>query len=75
MKARKMLGHTSHTFLALVTSLGLVRAGLLGAGSGEGSCAAPPFRALYVKWTGGCPGFAPCCTEYGYCRPLVSDRK
>ena len=48
-------------------------AGLLGAGQGEGSCAAPPFRAPYVKWSGGCPGFAPCCTEYGYCRPLVSD--
>lgn len=48
-------------------------AGLLGAGQGEGSCAAPPFRAPYVKWSGGCPGFAPCCTEYGYCRPLVSE--
>ena len=47
-------------------------AGLLGAGEGEGSCAAPPFRAHYVKWTQGCPGFAPCCSEYGYCRPLVS---
>ena len=50
-------------------------AGLLGAGQGEGSCAAPPFRAAYVKWSGGCPGFAPCCTEYGYCRPLVSADK
>ena len=46
--------------------------GVAGGGEGEGSCAAPPFRAHYVKWTGGCPGFAPCCSEYGFCRPLVS---
>ena len=59
--------------LPLLLLLPLVRAGLLGAGEGEGSCAAPPFRARYVKWSGGCPGFAPCCTEYGYCRPLVSE--
>ena len=51
-----------------------VDAGLLGAGEGEGSCAAPPFRAHYVKWTQGCPAFAPCCSEYGFCRPLVSNR-
>merc|ERR1719285_1177724 len=43
-------------------------AGLLGAGTGEGSCAAAPFRAVAVKWPLGCPSFAPCCTEYGYCR-------
>merc|ERR1739848_567015 len=43
-------------------------AGLLGAGTGEGSCAAAPFRAAAVKWPLGCPSFAPCCTEYGYCR-------
>ena len=55
----------------LVTLVTPSLAGLLGAGEGEGSCAAPPFRARYVKWAGGCPGFAPCCTEYGYCRPLV----
>ena len=45
--------------------------GLLGAGTGEGSCAAAPFRAYEVKWPYGCPSFAPCCSEYGYCRPLV----
>jgi len=44
--------------------------GLLGAGTGEGSCAAAPFRAYEVKWPYGCPSFAPCCSEYGYCRPL-----
>ena len=33
-----------------------LEAGLLGAGTGEGSCAAPPFRAYSVKWTHGCPG-------------------
>ena len=50
-----------------------VAGGLLGAGQGEGSCAAPPFRAYQVKWTYGCPGFAPCCSEFGYCRPLVQN--
>merc|ERR1739848_715432 len=25
-------------------------------------------RAAAVKWPLGCPSFAPCCTEYGYCR-------
>ena len=45
--------------------------GLLGAGEGEGSCAAAPFRAHHVQWTYGCPAFAPCCSEFGYCRPLV----
>merc|ERR1719285_1123818 len=43
-------------------------AGLLGAGTGEGSCAAAPFRAVAVKWPLGCPEYSPCCTEYGYCR-------
>ena len=47
-------------------------AGLLGGGEGEGSCAAPPFRASQVQWAGGCPHWAPCCSEYGYCRPRVS---
>ena len=56
----------------LLTWPALAGAGLLGAGEGEGSCAAPPFRAHYVKWPHGCPAFAPCCTEYGFCRPLVS---
>merc|ERR1712008_634666 len=44
--------------------------GLLGAGTGEGSCPAAPFRAnaAALKWTLGCPAGAECCTEYGYCR-------
>ena len=41
--------------------------GLLGAGTGQGSCSAPPFRSSLVQWAGGCPVFAPCCSEYGYC--------
>ena len=57
--------------LAVVVSRHQVSGGLLGAGHGEGSCAAPPFRAYAVKWSYGCPGFAPCCSEFGYCRPLV----
>merc|ERR1719412_1414594 len=45
--------------------------GLLGAGEGEGSCAAAPFRAHHVQWSYGCPAFAPCCSEFGFCRPLA----
>merc|ERR1719410_942931 len=56
--------------LLLLPALLQVRAGLLGYGTGEGSCAAAPFRAKWVKWSYGCPAFAPCCSEYGYCRPL-----
>merc|ERR1712002_1092967 len=43
---------------------------LLGAGTGEGSCAAAPFRAPAgaSKWPLGCPAGAECCSEYGYCR-------
>merc|ERR1719445_760924 len=46
-------------------------AGLLGAGHGEGSCAAAPFRTPIeaLKWPAGCPAGVECCTEYGYCRP------
>ena len=28
-------------------------------------------RAYAVQWEYGCPSFAPCCSEYGFCRPLV----
>merc|ERR1712080_156163 len=42
-------------------------AGLLGAGTGHGSCAAFPFRSSFVDHVGGCPRWAECCTEYGYC--------
>merc|ERR1712002_660483 len=43
--------------------------GLLGAGTGDGSCRAAPFRAPAVQWSAGCPAHAACCSEYGYCRP------
>ena len=36
-------------------------------GTGDGSCRAAPFRSEAVQWTEGCPDFAPCCSEYGYC--------
>ena len=39
-----MSGHV----MMLATSLGLARAGLLGAGTGEGSCAAAPFRSVLL---------------------------
>ena len=44
---------------------------LLGVGTGRGSCAAPPYRATEVHWRFGCPPFASCCTELGYCRSQV----
>merc|ERR1711935_1200913 len=57
--------------VAVVSSLlaASCHAGLLGAGFGEGSCAAAPFRSVAVKWPAGCPAGASCCSEYGYCRP------
>merc|ERR1719210_2580707 len=57
--------------VAVVSSLlASCRAGLLGAGTGEGSCAAAPFRAApeLLKWSV-CPPNADCCSEFGYCRP------
>ena len=72
-----------HTAVTLVTVLqGLLQARalvtsdsadlqLLGAGRGRGSCAAPPFRSTEVHWRFGCPPFASCCTELGYCRSQV----
>merc|ERR1719317_1430349 len=42
-------------------------AGLLGAGTGAGSCASAPYRSDSVYWSGGCPSYAECCTEFGYC--------
>merc|ERR1712010_73261 len=56
----------------VILSAASCHAGLLGAGNGEGSCAAAPFRSLAVKWPLGCPASAPCCSEYGYCQPETS---
>merc|ERR1711887_333622 len=56
----------------VILSAASCHAGLLGAGTGEGSCAAAPFRALAVKWPLGLPASAPCCSEYGYCQPEAS---
>ena len=44
-----------------------MRAQLLGAGTGVGSCRAFPYRAAEVDWES-CPSDVPCCNEYGYCR-------
>ena len=43
---------------------------LLGAGEGAGSCLAAPFRADpdNVAWPEGCPEWAECCSEYGFCQ-------
>jgi len=57
-------------FLVLVVTVlccHLSEAGLLGAGQGHGSCAAFPYREQLVDHVGGCPRWAECCTEYGYC--------
>ena len=114
--------------LLFVTLPSLTLGGLLGAGSGTGSCRAPPYRCIYaiahsqvpwlnwsryrwvkepdfihiphnpvyglmgtavsigqvllravfftrscyVQWDT-CPSFAPCCSEFGYCRTKVKD--
>ena len=56
----------------LVLGLALsVEAGLLGAGYGHGSCRAAPFRSDDLDHVGGCPRYAECCTEFGYCHPRV----
>merc|ERR1719384_2892331 len=63
----------SRVAVLVVLAAGCCQAGLLGAGEGEGSCAAAPFRtpAEYLKWPLGCPPGAECCTEFGYCRPAA----
>ena len=62
-----------NNILQVVLQLGVlgVKGGLLGAGTGGGSCRAAPFRAAVVQWTAGCPNTSPCCSEYGYCRTRV----
>merc|ERR1712243_139445 len=52
----------------LLLSVAWCEGGLLGAGTGAGSCRAAPYRAVVVQWAGGCPAHASCCSEYGYCR-------
>ena len=44
-------------------------------GTGAGSCAAFPFRAdsLDLDHVGGCPRWAECCTEFGYCHGKVDN--
>merc|ERR1719219_2538597 len=52
-----------------------VQSGLLGAGRGHGSCPAFPFRSDDLDHVGGCPHYAECCSEYGYCHPRDSWEK
>merc|ERR1712240_919166 len=47
---------------------GCCHGGLLGAGTGGGSCAAAPFRSTSLQWPLGCPESAPYCSEFGYCQ-------
>merc|ERR1719290_492974 len=56
-----------HAFLVVVLA-GCCHGGLLGAGTGGGSCAAAPFRSTSLQWPLGCPESAPCCSEFGYCQ-------
>jgi len=60
----------SRVAVVIVSLTASCHGGLLGAGTGEGSCAAAPFRAPAgaLKWALGCPAGAECCSEYGYCR-------
>merc|ERR1712215_235150 len=58
----------SRVAVSLLLFTASCHAGLLGAGTGEGSCRAAPFRAAAVAWPQGCPASAPCCSEYGYCQ-------
>merc|ERR1712142_499269 len=66
------MGAPSLTVLKVITllCLGHCQAGLLGAGTGGGSCRAAPYRtpASQLQWPGGCPTTASCCSEFGYCR-------
>ena len=57
----------------LASLVAVSEGGCLGAGTGAGSCPAAPFRALEeeIDHKSGCPGYAECCTEYGYCHPKV----
>merc|ERR1719187_1823991 len=57
--------------IVMLTPSALGKSVLLGAGTGLGSCAAPPYRAGKVHWVYGCPPFASCCTELGFCRSQV----
>merc|ERR1711902_147816 len=38
-------------------------------------CAAFPFRSDDLDHVGGCPRYAECCTEFGYCHPRDSWEK
>merc|ERR1712055_1173006 len=55
-------------FLLVALLAGCCHGGLLGAGTGGGSCAAAPFRSTSLQWPLGCPESAPCCSEFGYCQ-------
>merc|ERR1711953_1570218 len=62
---------------AVVLLLSLIsasHAGLLGAGQGAGSCAAFPNRTptTDLDHVAGCPRYAECCSEFGYCHPKDS---
>merc|ERR1712165_613839 len=62
---------------AVVLLLSLIsasHAGLLGAGHGAGSCPAFPNRTptTDLDHVAGCPRYAECCSEFGYCHPKDS---
>merc|ERR1711879_384720 len=74
----EILSGMNRAMLILVTCFGLfstAQCGLLGAGTGHGSCPAFPNRSDDIDHVGGCPGHAECCTEFGYCHPLDSWEK
>merc|ERR1711953_1265408 len=65
----------SETAVVLLLSLiSATNAGLLGAGHGAGSCPAFPNRTptTDLDHVAGCPRYAECCSEFGYCHPKES---
>ena len=68
-----LLSHFQQPLLlsALAGRLPALGLTLLGAGSGPGSCFAPPYRVANVEFPAGCPPDLSCCNEFGYCRSEV----
>merc|ERR1712123_463613 len=65
--SRLLQGNMWINLVFVLCGAAYINAGLLGAGTGHGSCAAFPFRTDDIDHVGGCPRYAECCTEFGYC--------
>merc|ERR1712123_253141 len=65
--SRLLQGNMWINLVFVLCGAAYINAGLLGAGTGHGSCAAFPFRTDDIDHVGGSPRYAECCTELGYC--------